>query len=155
MIEMHFPSFIKCQSDSLCSKSSAFTKHQFPLIISLFILHLMMQPGLENSYDLYCSSKDDRSTHNEFLTSLLYLSYHTWFPSQCKQGLWAVSPHFLYPVALTQPWTALNSPHSIIGSPWIRSSFFFSPPLHGDSCVCCGHFPMGGGQYFWLVECLK
>lgn len=85
MIETHFPSFTKCQSDSLSSKSSAFTKHQFPLIISLFILHLMMQPGLENSYDLYCSSRmTDSRTMDFSLPSFTFCIIHDFHPSTSR-----------------------------------------------------------------------
>lgn len=52
----HFPSLQRCQPDSLCSKSSAFTA-RVPLITSSLILPLMTQPGSEGPHHLRCSSR--------------------------------------------------------------------------------------------------
>lgn len=77
-----FPASQKCQCDSLCSESSSFTKHQFPLIIRLFILRLMMQPGLENSYDPCCSSRmTGTRTVNLSLPSFSFTGVYDFHPS--------------------------------------------------------------------------
>lgn len=157
MIEMHFLSYTKCQSGSLCSKSSAFTKHQFPLIIILFILHLMMQPGLENSYDLYCSSRmTDAQTMNFSLPSFTFCIIHDSRPAPPGPGQ-AVSPHFLYCVTLTQACTApwiLHIASSVLCE-WTHLSFSTPPPHPVTllfSRVCYGHFPMAGTVF--LTGCM-
>ena len=141
MNETCFPSLTKCQSDSLCSPSSGFAEHQFPLITSFFVLHLMMQPGLEGSYHVYCSSRmTDTRTES---VSLPFISFP--FPSHVisalvQAGIRAASRRFLRPPPPSH--TALCVPMSKL--------VFLHPhhsPFHDDSSAGCAPggpvFPTG------------
>lgn len=126
--ETCFPSLTRCQSDSLCSKSSGFTQHPFLLIIGFLILHLMMQPGLEDSYYLYCSPRmTDRCTMSLWLPFFSRPVTHDPHPSGSR-GPEHCSLFSSTPCPPTQPCSALGVLcRTSSASSWISSPFFFPP----------------------------
>lgn len=108
-----------------------------------------MQPGLEDSYHAYCSSRVTDTLTVCHFPSFLFLSRYTWFPPRHKQGLWAAPPLASSAPSLPRSCAQLSE------FPWIGSSFSPPhPPSHGDSCQLgvLGALPHGGWAF--LTGCM-